>query len=72
MAIRIALKQPQVLAATGWSSSTLWSKIAEGKFPAPVKTDPDARAVHWWEDEVEAVQQAATERRDQESSQVAA
>ena len=61
--VRIALKKPAVLAATGWSNSTLYAKIAAGKFPKPSKIDPDGRAVIWWADEIEAAQKAATERQ---------
>jgi prophage regulatory protein len=59
---RKALRKPAVLAATGWSDSTLYAKIAEGKFPKPTKLDPDGRTSIWWEDEVEAVQKRATDR----------
>jgi predicted DNA-binding transcriptional regulator AlpA len=48
----------------GWSRSTLYAKMAEGKFPKPVKPDPDGRAVIWWEDEVIEKQQAANAARD--------
>lgn len=53
------LRKPAVLAATGWSNSTLYAKIAEGKFPKPTKLDPQGRAVVWFEDEVEAFQKRA-------------
>jgi prophage regulatory protein len=56
---RTVLRKPAVLAATGWSNSTLYAKIAEGKFPKPTKIDPDGRTVVWFEDEVEAVQKRA-------------
>lgn len=57
--MRTALRKNQVLAATGWSNSTLYEKIKKGLFPAPAKLDPAGRAVVWWQDEVEAVQQRA-------------
>jgi predicted DNA-binding transcriptional regulator AlpA len=60
--IRNALRKPAVLAATGWSNSTLYAYIAKGKFPKPTKLDPDGRAVVWWSDEVEAFQKRAIER----------
>jgi prophage regulatory protein len=60
---RIALRKPAVLAATGWSNSTLYTKIAEGKFPRPTKLDPDGRAVIWWSDEVAELQRRAIERQ---------
>jgi prophage regulatory protein len=49
---------PMVLDATGWSRSTLYTKINEGKFPAPIKLDPDGRAVGWPEDDVLTHQEA--------------
>jgi predicted DNA-binding transcriptional regulator AlpA len=50
------------LAATGWSSSTLYEKIAAGVFPKPKKLDPNGRAVVWFEDEVAEIQERAAER----------
>ena len=57
--VRTAMRLPAVLGATGWAKPTLYAKIADGKFPKGTKLDPDARAVVWWEDEVEAFQKAA-------------
>lgn len=57
------MRKPAVLAATGWSNSTLYKKIEEGKFPKPTRLDPESRAVVWFEDEVEAFQKAAIERQ---------
>ena len=59
---RVALRKPSVLAATGWSNSTLYHKISEGLFPRPTKLDPNGRAVVWWSDEIAAFQQRAIER----------
>lgn len=59
---RTVMRKPAVPAATGWSNSTLYSKIAEGKFPKPTKLDPDGRTVVWFADEVEAVQKRAVAR----------
>jgi prophage regulatory protein len=61
--VREVLRKPAVLRATGWSNSTLYSKIAEGKFPKPTKIDPETRISIWWSDEVEAWQKAAVERK---------
>jgi prophage regulatory protein len=61
--IRKALRKPAVLTATGWSNSTLYAKIKDGKFPAPTKLDPDGRAVVWFEDQLEAFQKRAIERQ---------
>jgi prophage regulatory protein len=59
---RVVLRKPAVLAATGWSNSTLYEKIARGIFPKPTKLDPNGRTVVWWSDEVEAFQKRAVER----------
>jgi len=59
---RIALRKPAVLSMTGWSNSTLYIKMAEGKFPKPPKLDPDGRAVIWWADEIAELQRRAIER----------
>ena len=58
------MRKPAVRAATGWSNSTLYSKIAEGKFPKPTKLDPEGRAVVWFEDEVEAFQKRAVDHQN--------
>ena len=60
---RKVLRKPAVLAATGWSNSTLYEKIATGKFPKPTKLDPDGRVVVWFEDQVAAFQNAAIDRQ---------
>jgi len=48
----------------GWSRSTLYQKISEGLFPAPVKLDADGRAVGWPQSEVVAYQQGRIQARD--------
>ena len=53
--VRKVLRKPAVLAATGYSNSTLYEKIKRGKFPKPHKLDPDGRIVGWFEDEIEAI-----------------
>jgi prophage regulatory protein len=58
------LRLPAVLDAMGWSRSTLYAKVAEGKFPAPIKLDADGRAVGWPETDVIAHQQARIAARD--------
>ena len=60
--VRKMVRKPVVLQATGWSNSTLYDKIAKGKFPKPVKIDPDGRVVGWWEDEIEAIQKRAVDQ----------
>jgi predicted DNA-binding transcriptional regulator AlpA len=57
--VRKVMRLPAVLAATGWAKATLYAKIENGKFPKGTKLDPDARAVVWFEDEIEAFQKAA-------------
>ena len=59
---------PMVLDATGWSRSTLYAKINEGKFPAPIKLDPDGRAVGWPEDDVLTHQKALLATRATEAA----
>jgi prophage regulatory protein len=61
--VRNALRKPDVLAATGWSNSTLYDKMSKGLFPKPTKLDPAGRAVVWWGDEIEAFQKSAIERQ---------
>jgi len=57
--VRKAMRLPAVLDATGWAKATLYAKIADGKFPKGTKLDADARAVVWFEDEIESFQKAA-------------
>lgn len=59
--VRKVLRLPAVLEATGWCKATLYQKIEAGIFPAGTKMDPAARAVVWFEDEVEAYQKAIVE-----------
>jgi prophage regulatory protein len=66
--VRTALKKPDVLKATGWSNSTLYAKIAAGKFPRPKRIDPEGRAVIWFLDEIEAVQNRAAEAASQHAA----
>jgi predicted DNA-binding transcriptional regulator AlpA len=56
---RNVLRKHGVLRATGWSNSTLYTKISEGKFPKGTKIDPEGRVVVWFEDDVEALQERA-------------
>jgi prophage regulatory protein len=60
---RKVLRKPAVLAATGWSNSTLYTKIAQGKFPKPTKLDPGGRVSIWFEDQVAEIQKRAIERQ---------
>lgn len=45
------LRLPQVKERTGLSRSTIYHKVAKGKFPAPISLG--ARAVGWLETEVD-------------------
>jgi predicted DNA-binding transcriptional regulator AlpA len=60
---RNVLRKAGVLKKTGWSNSTLSTKIAEGKFPKGTKLDPEGRVVIWFEDEVAEIQKRAVERQ---------
>ncbi len=62
--VRNALRKADVLRATRWSNSTLYTKISLGLFPRPVRLDPQGRTVIWWEDEVEEFQKRAVERAE--------
>lgn len=53
MAVREVLRTNAVMKATGWSRSTLYLKITQGKFPKWTKLDPDGQASVWFADEVE-------------------
>jgi prophage regulatory protein len=59
--VRKVMRLPAVLDATGWAKPTLYAKIADGKFPRGTKLDPGARAVVWFEDEIEEFQKAAVQ-----------
>jgi len=61
--VRKVMRKPDVLAATGYSNSTLYEKINAGKFPKPTRLDPEGRIVIWFEDEVELWQKAAVARQ---------
>ena len=45
------MRRDEVLAAVGFSYSTLKQKVRAGEFPAPVKLGP--RSVGWFAEEVE-------------------
>lgn len=38
------LRQPHVLALTGWSAATLWRRVKSGQFPKPKK---DGALTYW-------------------------
>jgi predicted DNA-binding transcriptional regulator AlpA len=59
--MKTVLRKPAVLAATGWSNSTLYEKMAQGIFPKPTRLDPNGRTVVWFEDQVSEFQKRAIE-----------
>jgi prophage regulatory protein len=61
---RTVMRKPAILQATGWSNTTLYQKIIEGKFPKPVRLDPEGRCAVWFADEVEAIQMRAVARAE--------
>jgi predicted DNA-binding transcriptional regulator AlpA len=63
--VRKVMRRPAVLAATGWSEKTLERKIKDKVFPPGIKIDPAARARVWFEDDVEAFQNAAIDAATQ-------
>jgi len=62
------LRRRAVLEATGWSKSTLYNKIAGGVFPRGTKMDPKGRAVVWFDDQVEQIQERALAALEQATS----
>lgn len=50
------IRRPQVLKNTGWSKSTLYNRLKDGLFPAPISLG--ARAVGFVESECDKVIQA--------------
>jgi prophage regulatory protein len=56
MAVRTILRLPAVEKATGNKKSQIYALMASGDFPRPVKISP--QSVGWFEDEIEAWQQA--------------
>ena len=62
--MRTVLRKPAVLAATGFSNSTLYDRIKQGRFPKPTRLDPKGRIVVWFEDEIDEFQQRAVDARN--------
>jgi prophage regulatory protein len=48
------LRLPDALERTGLSRSGLYAAIAAGNFPKPVKLGPNARAIAWPSEEIDA------------------
>jgi prophage regulatory protein len=59
---RKVMRLPAVMAATGWSRSTVYDKIKAGKFPKPFKPDPDGRVAAWFADDVWEIQRRDIDR----------
>lgn len=57
------LRLPEVKNLTGLARSTIYLRVGNGTFPAPVKLGGD-RAVGWIESEIEAWVTAQIEQRD--------
>jgi prophage regulatory protein len=64
---RKVMRLPAVMAATGWSRSTVYDKIKAGKFPKPFKPDPDGRVAAWFADDVWEFQRRDMNRHAAES-----
>jgi prophage regulatory protein len=63
---------PAVLQITGWSKSTLYTKMQAGIFPRPFKPDPAGRAVTWDGPEVDENQRLRISQRDRKATTAAA
>jgi prophage regulatory protein len=47
----VILRKPQVIARTGLSKTTIYLRIRDGSFPAPVSLGP--RAIGWYQSEID-------------------
>ena len=56
------IKLPTVMDLTGYRRTSIFDKVAEGSFPAPVKLGP--RAVAWVSEEIESWMDARIAERD--------
>jgi predicted DNA-binding transcriptional regulator AlpA len=56
---RVTIRLPRLKQLTGWSTPTVYRKIKEGILSPPHPLDPsgNGRAVGWFEDEVELLQE---------------
>jgi prophage regulatory protein len=64
------LRLPAVKTATGLSRSTIYARVAEGRFPAPVSLG--GRAVGWLEAEVQTwLDERVAESRDRKGQDCA-
>ena len=56
------IRLPEVINRTGYRRTSIYQKVAEGTFPAPVKLGP--RAVAWFSEEIEEWMDARVAERD--------
>ena len=56
------IRLPEVINRTGYRRTSIYEKIAEGTFPAPIKLGP--RAVAWVSEEIESWMDARIAERD--------
>jgi prophage regulatory protein len=66
---RQVMRLPQVLSCVGLGRSALYARIQAGKFPKPIKLDPDGRAVVWFSDDITEYQRLAIERATARTAQ---
>jgi prophage regulatory protein len=55
-------REPAVRKFTGWSHATLWQRVKDGVFPAPVKLG--ARAVGWFSSDIAEHQKRLKAQRE--------
>jgi prophage regulatory protein len=58
------IRKPQIERYVGLRLSVIHDMIAKGKFPRPMRLNPDGRAVGWLSSEIEAWQKSRKEERD--------
>ncbi len=54
------LRAPEVMAQMGWSRTTLWRRVRDGAFPAPVELGPNS--IGWRQSWVSAARDALPRR----------
>jgi len=62
------IRLPEVISRTGYKRTSIYEKISDGSFPAPVKLGP--RAVAWVSEEIEKWMDARVAERDAERDAV--
>ena len=56
------IRLPEVINRTGYRRTSIYEKISEGTFPAPIKLGP--RAVAWVSEEIDKWMDACVAERD--------